>query len=113
MNKFYITEKLYGELCNTLNDFEHSTDNPDDVDYLSDGEWLDVFVNLSRAMEFEMRKQLPNRDTDKTEIMDLANRLYNLVDPWDRDYETVDDIANDIENDPDAVIEYLLDLLEG
>ena len=50
---------------------------------------------------------------DKVMIMDLAKRLYNLVAPWDRDYETVDDIANDIENDPELVIEYLLDLLEG
>ena len=50
---------------------------------------------------------------DKVKIMDLANRLYNFVDPWDRDYETVDDIARDMENDPDLVIEYLLDLLEG
>lgn len=58
MNKFIITEKLYGELCNTLNDFEHSTDEPTDEDYLSDGEWLDVFVNLCRAIEQEMRKQL-------------------------------------------------------
>ena len=50
---------------------------------------------------------------NKVKIMDLATRLYNYVDPWERDYETVDDIANDIENDPDLIIEYLLDLLEG
>jgi len=50
---------------------------------------------------------------DKVRIYDLANKLYNLIAPWDRDYETVDDIANDIENDPDLIIEYLLDLLEG
>ena len=50
---------------------------------------------------------------DKVKIMDLANKLYNLIDPWERDYETVDDLANDIENDPLLVIEYLIDLLEG
>ena len=42
----------------------------------------------------------------------LAERLFNYVDPWDRDHESVDDIANDIKNDPEAVIEYLMDLLE-
>lgn len=43
----------------------------------------------------------------------LAQRLYNYVDPWDRDYETVDDIVNDIKNDPLTVIEYLLDIVEN
>jgi hypothetical protein len=42
----------------------------------------------------------------------LAERIYNYVDPWDRDYATVDDIANDIKNDPETIIEYLMDLLE-
>lgn len=42
----------------------------------------------------------------------LAERIFNFVDPWDRDYGTVDDIANDIKKDPEAVIEYLMDLLE-
>ena len=50
---------------------------------------------------------------DAAQIQKLAERLYNYVDPWDRDYETVDDIANDIKNDPDTVIEYLMDILEG
>lgn len=43
----------------------------------------------------------------------LARRLYNFVDPWDRDYESAEDIAKDIESDPLAVIEYMMDLLEG
>jgi len=50
---------------------------------------------------------------DNIKIQQLADRLYNFVDPWDRDYETVDDIANDIKTDPETVIEYLLDLLEA
>jgi hypothetical protein len=50
---------------------------------------------------------------DNIKIQQLAQRLFNFVDPWDRDYETVDDIANDMKQDPEAVIEYLLDLLEG
>jgi len=50
---------------------------------------------------------------DKVEVMKQAERIYNYVAPWDRDYETVDDIANDIASDPVLVIEYLMDLLEG
>ena len=52
-----------------------------------------------------------NRDNIK--IQQLAQRLYNYIDPWDRDYETVDDIANDIKSDPEAVIEYMMDILEN
>lgn len=49
---------------------------------------------------------------DNITIQKLAERIYNYVNPWDRDYETVDDIANDIKNDPDLIIEYLMDQLE-
>ena len=50
---------------------------------------------------------------DNIDVQKLAERIYNYVDPWDRDYETVDDIANDIKQDPLAVIEYLMDLLDN
>lgn len=49
---------------------------------------------------------------DNITIQKLAKRIYNYIAPWDRDYETVDDIANDIKNDPDLIIEYLMDQLE-
>lgn len=51
-------------------------------------------------------------DMDAYNAQKLAERLYNMIDPWDRDYETVDDLANDIKNDPCAVIEYLIDLVD-
>lgn len=41
-----LPEKLYDELCRTLTDFENATDDYTDKDYLSDGEWLDVFYYL-------------------------------------------------------------------
>ena len=109
MNKYYITDGLYGKLCNTLDDFEHSTDNPNDKDYLSDGEWLDEFVDLTKTIKRKVSKQL----TGSVEVADLATRFFNYLDPWDRDYRSADEIAQDIENDPCLVIEYLLDLLEG
>lgn len=39
-------ESMYDELCMTLTDFENATDDDTDDDWLSDGEWLDVFYNL-------------------------------------------------------------------
>ena len=55
MNK-YISEKLYDKLSKTLTDFENSTDDTDDDEYLSDGEWLDVFYSLCCEMQNEMNK---------------------------------------------------------
>lgn len=36
---------IYEKVCNLLTDFENSTDNEEDDNYLSDGEWLDEFYN--------------------------------------------------------------------
>ena len=50
-----LPEELYDELCRVLTDFENATDDDRDDDYLSDGEWLDVFydlcVKLQRGMD--------------------------------------------------------------
>ena len=37
-------ESMYDELCKTLTDFENATDDDTDDNWLSDGEWLDVFL---------------------------------------------------------------------
>lgn len=39
-------ESMYDELCKTLTDFENATDDDTDDDWMSDGEWLDVFYDL-------------------------------------------------------------------
>ena len=41
-----LPQSLYDELCQTLTDFENSTDNENDPEWMPDGEWLDVFYNL-------------------------------------------------------------------
>ena len=41
-----LPETMYDKLCATLTDFENATDDDSDLDYLSDGEWLDMFYNL-------------------------------------------------------------------
>ena len=43
---------------------------------------------------------------------ELAQRLYDLIDPWDCDYATKDDFIIDLQDDPIAIIEYLLDRLD-
>jgi len=49
-----LNETTYDELCKTLTDFENATDDTDDEDYLSDGEWLDVFYDLCVKIQREM-----------------------------------------------------------
>lgn len=39
-------DEIYKTICNLLSDFENSTDNPEDDDYLSDGQWLDEFYTV-------------------------------------------------------------------
>ena len=49
-----LSEETYDKLCATLTQFENSTDDPDDKEYLSDGEWLDIFYDLCVKMQREM-----------------------------------------------------------
>ena len=41
-----ISEDFYDELCELLTDFKNASDDYNDDDYLSDGEWLDVFYDF-------------------------------------------------------------------
>lgn len=45
-------------------------------------------------------------------ITELAERIYELIDPWEREVEP-DDIAGHIIDYPLEVIEYLVERLEG
>jgi len=41
-----MSEEMYDKLCRTLTDFENATDDDSDPEWMSDGEWLDVFYGL-------------------------------------------------------------------
>ena len=49
-----IDLNLYDELCRTLTDFENASDDEEDDDYLSDGEWLDIFYELCCSIQREL-----------------------------------------------------------
>lgn len=42
-----------------------------------------------------------------------AARVFELSDPWTREDETPETIAETIETDPKAVIDFLLDIIEN
>lgn len=46
------------------------------------------------------------------EFRQLAERIYDIIPPWDRD-GTVQDIEEDIKKDPKAIINYLLEIIEN
>lgn len=54
--KYLLSETTYDELSRTLTDFENADDDPCSEDYLSDGEWLDIFYRLCCKMQSEMNK---------------------------------------------------------
>lgn len=41
-----MKEEIYDKLCRTLTDFKNATDDDTDPEWMSDGEWLDVFYEL-------------------------------------------------------------------
>ena len=47
------------------------------------------------------------------QIKKIAERLFNFIDPWDRDYMTAEELETEVRNDPAAVINYLIDYIEG
>ena len=42
----------------------------------------------------------------------IAQRLYDLCDPWERDDITIKELVNRIEKDPQYFIEWLLDFID-
>ena len=54
--EYTVSEETYDELCIRLTEFENSTDDPNDDDYLSDGEWLDYFYEMLVKLQNEMNK---------------------------------------------------------
>lgn len=54
--EYTISEETYDEMCIRLTEFENSTDDPRDEDYLSDGEWLDYFYEMLVKLQNEMDK---------------------------------------------------------
>lgn len=78
---------------------------------------FDVFEEYSlesidRTRNDLMRDLKAERAKDGGKAYGLAKRLFKLSAPWERDGETVESIAEQIQNDPQAVISYLLDMLE-
>ena len=46
-------------------------------------------------------------------VNELAKRLWDYTDPWDREDTTVEDVARQIEEHPLDVIQHLLNLLDA
>ena len=50
---------------------------------------------------------------DKERLYKIAEEIKHISDPWDIEYQDTDEIASNIEEDPLAAIEYLLNMLQN
>lgn len=51
-DKVEIPKEMYDRIYKLVREFDSSTDDPGDEDYLSDGEWLDLFFNMCLEITF-------------------------------------------------------------
>lgn len=49
---------------------------------------------------------------NREELKELAARLYEIEDPWERCDYTTDDVLEQLENDPISIIKRLVERLE-
>lgn len=57
-------------------------------------------------------------EAEEKKIMELAKRVLNLVDPWDREpdkteEEQITDTFNTITTEPEYIVEFLLDIIDN
>lgn len=50
--------------------------------------------------------------THTHDIEDIATRIYDQMAPWDKESDTMDEITRTLDEDPLAIIENLLDMLD-
>lgn len=50
---------------------------------------------------------------EEKKLRELAERIFNLADPWNRDEVTMESTEKAIKEDPQSVIEMLLDTIEA
>lgn len=53
-HKYEISEDLFLSIIHSLQDFKNNTDDSESPDYMSDGEWLDVFHDLCKKIVMEV-----------------------------------------------------------
>ena len=65
---------------------------------------------MENAIIIENNHEITERN-DK--LNDLATRIYDLVPWWDRESDSMQETIDTLKNDPMAVIEYLLDIVDN
>ena len=46
------------------------------------------------------------------DIEDIATRIYDLLPPWDKEADSMDETIKTLDEDPLTVVEYLLTMVE-
>lgn len=69
-------------------------------------------ISSAEAMETTFGLTLSTKEANMDEER-LAERLYNLIPMWDREDGTVSDVLKQLKENPQDIIEYLLDYIDG
>lgn len=99
--KFYLDKE-----CFTFDDNELKK-----IDEERDGK----IEQAKREMISAVRDAIKTPEDGKKEAfrLSLAKRVFDLVPPWDHEEdETIETTAKTIKNDPEAIINYLLDMID-
>lgn len=78
------------------------------IEVLATDEDPDTYTHCDRVYSINLRITPEER-----KLRELAKRCFDLVAPWDREDGTEESTAELIKNDPQAVIEFLLDQIDG
>lgn len=78
-----------------------------------DGKIEQTKRELISAVRDAIKAERPEDEKKEAFRLSLAKRIFNLVPPWDHEEdETIETTAETIKDDPEVIINYLLDMID-
>lgn len=101
--KFYLDKE-----CFTFDDKKFK-----EIEEERDGKIEQTKREMISAVRDAIKAERPEDEKKEAFRLSLAERIFNLVPPWDHEEgETIETTAETIKNDPEAIINYLLDMID-
>lgn len=101
--KFYLDKE-----CFTFDDKKLK-----EIEEERDGKIEQTKREMISAVRDAIKAERPEDEKKEAFRLSLAERIFNLVPPWDHEEdETIETTAETIKNDPEAIINYLLDMID-
>ena len=101
--KFYLDKE-----CFTFDDKKLK-----EIEEERDGKIEQTKKEMISAVRDAIKAERPEDEKKEAFRLSLAKRVFDLVPPWDHEEdETIETTAETIKNDPEAIINYLLDMID-